>query len=46
MQGNLIGINIAGTAAIPNNRRGVIRLTAANNNTIGGTTAGAQRHFR
>lgn len=42
MQGNLIGTNIAGTAAIPNSRGGVILITAANNNTIGGTTAGAR----
>jgi hypothetical protein len=42
VQGNLIGTNIAGTAAIPNNFGGVILRTSANNNTVGGTAAGAR----
>ncbi len=41
VQGNYIGTNVAGTAAIPN-IYGVYLLTGATNNTIGGTAAGAR----
>jgi hypothetical protein len=41
VRGNLIGLNAAGTAAIPNSQAGVYILRAANN-TIGGTTAAAR----
>jgi CSLREA domain-containing protein len=40
VQGNRIGTNAAGTAAIPNGDQG-IRLDGAVNTTIGGTAAGA-----
>ena len=40
IQGNYIGLNAAGTAAIPNQFDG-IRLTNATNTQIGGTAAGA-----
>lgn len=40
VQGNLIGTNAAGTAAIPNSADG-IRIDGASDNTIGGTAAGA-----
>jgi hypothetical protein len=41
VQGNLIGTDALGTAAIGNSI-GVLLRTAANNNTIGGTTAAAR----
>jgi hypothetical protein len=46
-QGNLIGMNAAGSAAIPNGGQGVAlnqgpQNQGAQNNTIGGTVAGAQ----
>jgi len=41
IQGNYIGVNAAGTVAIPNVQAG-IRLESAPNNTIGGTTEGAK----
>ena len=39
--GNYVGTNAAGTAALANNGDGIVIGTAAANNTIGGTTAGA-----
>ena len=39
VEGNLIGLNAAGTAALPNGNAGILVLTS--NNTIGGLTAGA-----
>jgi hypothetical protein len=39
VQGNYIGTNAAGTAAVANNDG--VSITSANNNTIGGTAAGA-----
>ncbi|PYS69867.1 MAG: hypothetical protein DMF69_15515, partial [Acidobacteria bacterium] len=41
VEGNYIGTNAAGTAAIPNSTQGVIVAAGATNNTIGGTTARA-----
>ncbi|HYY59410.1 MAG TPA: Calx-beta domain-containing protein, partial [Pyrinomonadaceae bacterium] len=41
VQGNLIGTDKNGTAAIPNNSYG-IRMIGVSNNTIGGTAAGAR----
>lgn len=41
IQGNLIGTNAAGTAAVPNDNDG-IALFGAQQTTIGGTTAGAR----
>src|SRR5262249_43005709 len=40
-QGNKIGTNAAGTAAIPNSASGVRFDNATSNNTVGGTVAGA-----
>ena len=40
VQGNLIGLNAAGTAAIPNTQGG-IQFTDGSNNFIGGTQSGA-----
>ncbi len=40
IQGNRIGTNAAGTAGVPNSGAGIRIFTSANNNTIGGTTAG------
>jgi hypothetical protein len=40
-EGNFIGTNPAGTAALGNSVDGVFILNGATNNTIGGTTAGA-----
>ena len=37
IQGNLIGLNAAGSAAIPNGDAGIL-VTGASNVTIGGTT--------
>jgi alpha-tubulin suppressor-like RCC1 family protein len=42
VQGNLIGTNAAGTAALPNALSGVRMISGASNNTIGGTVAGAR----
>ena len=39
IQGNIIGLNAAGTAAIPNQFEGIAIFGAASSNTIGGTTA-------
>ena len=39
--GNLIGTNAAGTARLPNLQDGISVIDGANNDTIGGTTAGA-----
>ena len=41
IQGNRIGTNAAGTAAIPNTFQAVFIAGGATNNTIGGTAAGA-----
>ncbi|MEJ7588950.1 MAG: SdrD B-like domain-containing protein, partial [Ferruginibacter sp.] len=41
VQGNYIGTNAAGTAALGNTGRGISIETGASSNTIGGTTAGA-----
>jgi hypothetical protein len=40
--GNLVGINAAGTATLPNAGNGIELLNAANSNTVGGTTAAAR----
>ncbi len=40
--GNYIGVNAAGTAALPNYRYGIQLADATTNTTIGGTTAGAR----
>jgi hypothetical protein len=42
VRGNYIGTNAAGTAAIPNAYQGIEIFGGAQNNTIGGTTAGAR----
>jgi hypothetical protein len=39
VQGNIIGLNAAGTAAIPNQFEGIAIFGSASSNTIGGTTA-------
>lgn len=44
VQGNSIGLNAAGTAAIPNAYSGV-ECYLASNNTIGGTTPGARNYI-
>jgi titin len=41
VQGNRIGTNPSGTAAVPNNNSGVLIDFAKANNTLGGTAAGA-----
>jgi hypothetical protein len=41
VQGNLVGLNAAGTAAVANGS-GVGMTSGANNNTVGGTTAAAR----
>lgn len=41
VESNLIGMNAAGTAALPNQSNGVEVGASASNNTIGGTAAGA-----
>jgi hypothetical protein len=41
VQGNVIGLNAAGTGAIPNGFRGVTMANGAQSNTVGGTIAGA-----
>lgn len=41
IQGNFIGLNPAGTAAVPNDFAGIYVLGGANHNLIGGTNAGA-----
>ena len=40
--GNIIGLNAAGSAAIPNSYDGIVVAGAVSDNTIGGTTAGAR----
>jgi hypothetical protein len=40
IQGNFIGLNAAGTGAVPNIRQGIL-IVNASNTTIGGTQAGA-----
>jgi CSLREA domain-containing protein len=40
--GNYVGLNAAGTAAVPNGIDGVFIFSGAANNTVGGTTAGAR----
>ncbi|MES2353945.1 MAG: DUF4347 domain-containing protein [Pseudomonadota bacterium] len=42
VEGNFIGLNAAGTGAIANGVNGIILQSTANNNTIGGTAAGAR----
>jgi titin len=42
VQGNYVGTNATGTAAIPNQNDGVLIQGGASNNTIGGTTATAR----
>ena len=41
VEGNLIGTNAAGTAAVPNGDSGVLIDCNSNHNTIGGTTPGS-----
>src|SRR5262249_22442661 len=41
VQGNVSGLNAAGTAKLPNASAGVKINSGANNNLVGGTTAGA-----
>ena len=41
VEGNWIGLNVAGTAAVPNQQYGVQIDTGATGNTIGGTATGA-----
>jgi len=41
VQGNLIGTDVAGSEALPNNTHGVLITGSANSNTIGGTADGA-----
>jgi hypothetical protein len=42
VRGNYIGLNAAGTAALPNRLAGISIFAGASNNTIGGTSAGAR----
>ena len=42
IQGNYIGTNATGTAALPNTQNGVLIEGGANTNTVGGTTATAR----
>ncbi|MCA9119060.1 MAG: DUF4347 domain-containing protein, partial [Planctomycetales bacterium] len=42
IQGNFIGVNAAGTAALGNSSDGIQLVVDADSNTIGGTTAGAR----
>ena len=42
VQGNYIGTDVNGTAAVPNADGGILIAFSATNNTIGGTTAGAR----
>ncbi|MBL8113454.1 MAG: IPT/TIG domain-containing protein [Acidobacteria bacterium] len=42
VQGNYIGLNAAGTAAVVTNSNIGVRIITANGNTVGGTTAGAR----
>ncbi len=42
VSGNIIGLNAAETAAVPNQTDGVEIVLGASNSTIGGTTAGAR----
>ena len=41
VEGNVIGTGLASTEAVPNNGPGVLIITGASDNTIGGTAAGA-----
>ena len=41
IQGNYIGTNVAGTAAVPNLQNGILLNDESSANTIGGTVAGA-----
>ncbi|MBI3118403.1 MAG: hypothetical protein HYZ00_06940 [Candidatus Hydrogenedentes bacterium] len=41
ISGNRVGVNLAGTVAIPNANEGIVLFGGAHNNTIGGSTAGA-----
>lgn len=42
VQGNMVGLNAAGTAAIPNNSNGISCWDGASNNIIGGASPGAR----
>ena len=42
IQGNLIGTNAAGTAAVANTQGGIVVASGSHNNVIGGTTAAAR----
>ncbi|MEN3312811.1 MAG: hypothetical protein V7645_2140, partial [Actinomycetota bacterium] len=49
LQGNFIGTDVTGTSAVPNAQAGVqvgLSFAVANNNTIGGTAAGAGNVIR
>jgi parallel beta-helix repeat protein len=40
VQGNFIGLNLAGNGALPNTRSGIIIFDGATNNTVGGSAPG------
>ena len=42
IEGNYIGLNVAGTAALPSQGNGIYLLGGASSNTVGGTSAGAR----
>jgi CSLREA domain-containing protein len=45
VEGNFIGTNGVGSGALPNSGGGVLIVDTANNNTIGGTAAGAENRI-
>ena len=44
IQGNLVGVNLAGNASVPNGSNGV-EIINSQDNTIGGATIGAKHHL-